>query len=616
MDLEDLEKQLKRKIYKESYYRFFIWAFNILFPEELYEDAPHVEFLCSVLQKEAERIRRREEKDQDIIINIPPRTSKSLICSVVFNAWVWIEMPSATFISVSFDEDLSLLNAQLTRDLIKSDQYQALFSDVFQIRSDVDSKSFFMNTKTGFRLSKTIGSNITGHKGLFCFPAGQLISTNRGPIDIAKIVNEKLDVWVNSYCEELQLEQLMPINNYLKHSYTGKLYTIKSLIRDIICTEEHLIFTQRGWVQAKDLTLQDSLMRERSHFFYNIQSLDFAQVENVEVYNLEVDCNNNYYIGSFLVHNCIIDDPQNPKTSESANGRQIVIDYYQGALYNRLTPANLGLRLIVMQRLHQSDLTGHLLKENPNGYRHICLPAEVSEKISPPSFREKYVDGLLDPKRLSKKTLLGFFKTLGGRSYAGQYDQIPGAKEGTIFKRKFWEIILPELVYRDPNVSPIHFVIDTAYTAKTKNDPTALWAGFKKDNILYTIEVREVWLEFGDLCDFIISWTASLGRSNMSLVYIEPKASGKSVVQQLRATTMLNVLESRNPDGDKVTRANAVIPILQANRNILIAGTYIENYLDQLCLFPEATHDDMVDVTVNAINEILLGQNDLDIFFI
>jgi hypothetical protein len=65
-------------------------------------------------------------------------------------------------IAISFDEKLSLSNAQYSKDIIKSKEYQDLFGDIFQIRKDVDSKERFANNKGGERLSATTGANITG----------------------------------------------------------------------------------------------------------------------------------------------------------------------------------------------------------------------------------------------------------------------------------------------------------------------------------------------------------------------------------------------------------------------------------------------------------------------
>lgn len=475
---KELEVSLKRKVLEESYYEFFKWSFVQLFPNEQLVPNFHIKYLCDELQKEVERIIRKEEKEEDIIANIPPRSSKSLIVSVSLNAWAWIKDPTIPFIAVSFDEDLSYLNAQYCKDLIKSDEYQLLFGHIFQIRKDANSKGYFMNDKGGFRLSKTTGGNITGHKGTII----------------------------------------------------------------------------------------------------------------------------------------IVDDPQNPKTAESEVKRTEAITYYTNALYNRLTPINLGIRIIIMQRLHENDLTGYLLKNNGEDYRHICLPARLSSDVKPASLVSYYKEGLLDPVRLSDKILSSFERTLGSRGYTGQYQQTPSPDEGGIWKKEWFDIINPLFLQRDPKESPVNVYIDGAYTEKTENDPTGILTTFTVDNTIYIVDFQELWLEFPALIAWLQTYCQSMGVNSYSRVVIEPKASGKSIVQTLRATTSHNVIESPPPTDDKITRAHAKSPTLEGRRVKLVDGRYIENFLNKIALFPNADHDEAVDLVVMAIDDNLNGGPDF--FFV
>lgn len=476
---KELENELKREIFKDSYYEFFKWAFKILYPNEKYEDSFHIKYLCDLLQEESERILQRKRKTKDVIINIPPRTSKSLLTSVCYLPWVWLKNPYATFICVSFDDELSMLNSQLSKDIIKSDEYQELFGDIYQIRKDADSKGYYANDKGGFRLSKTTGSNITGHKGLFV----------------------------------------------------------------------------------------------------------------------------------------IVDDPQNPKTSESEVFRKAATVYYTNSLYNRLTPAQLGVRIIVMQRLHDEDLSGYLLKKDPNSYRHICLPAEVSDLVKPVHLKSLYsLDGLLDPIRLDKGTLLTFKSTLGSRGYSGQYGQTPSPEEGGIIKKTWFDIYKWDEVVRDPTNNVVHFFVDGAYTKNTENDPTGILACFRQNNVLYIIDVQIKYLEFPELCRFLIDYVKRLGSLN-SKVFVEPKANGKSIVQQMRDQTMLNFVEAPNPELDKKSRAYSITAKLEARRVRLIDGMWIEETLKQWAAFPNAAHDEEVDLLVMAVKELLQDTN-ADFYFL
>lgn len=473
-------KAVKKELLMKSYYHFFKWAFKILIPNEPYVDAPHVKYLCDLLQGELERMERNETKTNDLIINIPPRTSKSLIFSIVWPAWVWTRVPSTKFICVSFDDALSLLNASQSRDLIESESYQELFGSYVNIRSDSNAKSLFENTRGGRRLSKTTGSNITG------FGASILL----------------------------------------------------------------------------------------------------------------------------------LDDVQNPSTVMSEVKREGVVQYYTNALYNRLTPANLGVRINIQQRLHEEDLSGYLL-ESKGRYTHINLPAIESENINPPECKTLYTDGFLDPRRLGKDVLEDMSNTLGSYGYSSQYLMSPIPAEGGILKRNWFNIVEPEDIVRDGQKNPIHFFLDTAYTDKTANDPTAIMAAFKKGNEIYIIRSEEKWLEFPDLIKYINDFTKEYGYTSDSKIYVEPKASGKSVVQMIKDGTNLNIIEDESPDVDKITRLFGISPIVESRRINIINGGWVQNFMSQVCsISPDykTKHDDMADTLIMAVRRLLV-KNDFDFGF-
>ncbi len=475
--LSSLEVALRRTVYLNSYHEFFKWSFQVLFPNEKYEDSFHIKYLCDYLQDEVERIIRKEEKDKDVIVNIPPRTSKSLICSVALNAWIWTKAPYLPFITVSFDEKLTLINAQYCRDIIKSDEYQKLFGDIYQIRRDEDSKSYFKTTKGGFRLSATTGANITGHKGAII----------------------------------------------------------------------------------------------------------------------------------------IVDDPQNPKTSESPIERQTTINYYTQSLYNRLTPINLGLRVIVMQRLHQEDLTGYLLENHPEMYHHICLPATKDDNVKPKHLKIYYskLTGLLDPIRLSTKVLSQFKKTLGSRAFAGQYGQKPAPDEGGLIDVNWFEIVEPTALVRNLEQNPICFWLDTASTDKTKNDPTSILTGVKIGRYAYVIDVKEVYMKTPQLLKYLKNvHSKKFQLSPNSMWYIEPKNSGHAIADMLRDETDFNVVFTKPPDTDKYTRVAAETPKWEAGRVKMVKGPYLKKFLEQCKFFPNATHDDMVD-TLQMFSYTVFDENEI-----
>lgn len=301
----------------------------------------------------------------------------------------------------------------------------------------------------------------------------------------------------------------------------------------------------------------------------------------------------------------VIDDPQNPQLARSEVERENANRFFNETLRSRLNNPDKGMFIVIMQRLHENDLTGMLLNLEPEKWRHICLPAEVSDNVKPLELKEHYTDGLLFPERLSAGVLESFKTGLGSYGYSGQYSQLPSPDEGGIIKRD-WFNIIKELP-KDNNNNPMHikwdFFLDTAYTAKQENDATALLCAGYDGQQLYIKEIKAVRLEFPELIEEIKRFAMANGYTNQSRIYIEPKASGKSIVQQLKRQTGLNVIEDKPPTQDKVSRVNGVSAVIEAGRVNLLDGRYIDAFLNECAAFPNGSHDDRVDTLVMALDK-------------
>jgi predicted phage terminase large subunit-like protein len=311
----------------------------------------------------------------------------------------------------------------------------------------------------------------------------------------------------------------------------------------------------------------------------------------------------------------IVDDPQNPKTAESEVERGNCTKYYVESLYNRLTPLNLGVRIVVQQRLHHEDLTGYLVNNDADGYTHICLPAELSKEVKPIHLANNYRNGLLDPVRLSLIELSKLRKQ-GSRYYAGQYLQLPSPDEGGILKREWFDIIDAATLSREPFNEPIHFFVDSAFTDKQENDPTAILACYKKNFNIYIVDVIQVWKNFPDLIRFLTEYVNKFQISDNSKLFIEEAASGYDIVSQLRATTKLNVIGIAKPKDSKVTRAHSITAKLEAKRAVLVNGAYVKDTVDEWAAFPNGSHDDRVDTLIHAVTQLLIGEDTPDVIWI
>ena len=164
-DMTVNEIDLIKDICEGSFYEFVQEFWN-----EVIEEDPiwnwHIEYLCNELQRMAEGVFAGKRKKHDLVINISPGTTKSTICTIMFPAWVWTRMPSARCICASYAHNLAMDLSRKCRDVIESDKYQEVWPDI-ALRSDQNTKTYFANTKKGYRLCVGVGGSVMGYHGHF-----------------------------------------------------------------------------------------------------------------------------------------------------------------------------------------------------------------------------------------------------------------------------------------------------------------------------------------------------------------------------------------------------------------------------------------------------------------
>ena len=135
------------------------------FWSEIIPEAPiynwHIEYLCKELQIIAERVKNRQPKEYDLIVNIPPGTSKSTLVTVMLPAWAWVIDPTIRNLTASYSASLSTDHALKSRDIIKSDLFKKMFPDI-EIKHDQDNKTHYKNTKGGERYATSVTGTVTG----------------------------------------------------------------------------------------------------------------------------------------------------------------------------------------------------------------------------------------------------------------------------------------------------------------------------------------------------------------------------------------------------------------------------------------------------------------------
>lgn len=288
-------------------------------------------------------------------------------------------------------------------------------------------------------------------------------------------------------------------------------------------------------------------------------------------------------------HLILIDDPiKDMEEARSEAVRRQLHDWYASVLYTRRQPDT--AIVLVQTRWHFDDLAGWLLREQKEeGWDVLNLPAiaEVDEgwrKSGDPLWPEKFPLEDLNATR----------RVTGTAVWSALYQQRPVPEEGSIFKAEWWQRYdeIPELTL-------IILSADTAFKAGSSNDYSVVTAWGVAKNGFYLLHVWRQRAEFPQLKRQLESMAAQF---NPHAILVEDKASGQSLIQELQQSTRLPIRPVK-VDADKVTRAHAVSPLVEAGRVFLPkAAPWLADFLDELSTFPAGAHDDIVDSTTQALN--------------
>ena len=294
----------------------------------------------------------------------------------------------------------------------------------------------------------------------------------------------------------------------------------------------------------------------------------------------------------------IIDDPvKDAMEAASSTYRERVWSWYTDVFLTRLH--NNSKIVLIMTRWHEDDLAGRLLEHEPDKWTVVRIPA-IREDLDDAEDPRELGEALWE-ERHSKERLLDV-EQRSPRTYASLYQQRPSIEGGNIIKRDWFGHVTQAEFSRLHDSEPIVFFLDTAYTEKTENDPSGIIATCKIGNDLYVTHAQKVMMKFPELIRFIPQYARQHGYTPRSSIRIEPKANGISVIDQLKATSGLNVVSTPSPKDSKETRLNAASPTIECGRVILVDGAWNEGLVDEICGFPTKPHDEYVDVLCYAID--------------
>lgn len=307
----------------------------------------------------------------------------------------------------------------------------------------------------------------------------------------------------------------------------------------------------------------------------------------------------------------IVDDPIKAKDADSDAIRTTANTWWDETMSTRGNDPKTVSKVIIMQRLHDDDLTGHVLSKMRDGgehYEHLCLPAEYEPRVFVSGIGwsdPRTEDGaLLWPDRFNQENVQALKKSLGSYGASGQLQQRPTPRGGGMIKRAWWKFY---------KVAPTEFdrVVDSWDMTFKDSKSSDFVAGQKWGKLGANVYLLS---RIHDRMDFP---TAQQAVKNLAAIppqapakLVEDKANGAAIIASLKA--IIAGLIAVEPDGSKQARAAAVSPFIEAGNCYLpdpSIAPWVEEFIAECASFPLGAHDDDVDAMSQALARLLLGRS-------
>jgi predicted phage terminase large subunit-like protein len=346
----------------------------------------------------------------------------------------------------------------------------------------------------------------------------------------------------------------------------------------------------------------------------------------------------------------IIDDPHSVDGANSDAQRESTVQWFLEAVPTRLNNPDSSAIVVVMQRLHEADVSGTILDKRL-GYDHVMLPMEYDPLRATPTQLgiedPRQTDReLLFPARFPQEVVDRDSRVMGPYATAGQFQQEPTPRGGGVIKPGWWETWMEE------GYPPFDYIIasiDTAYTTKTENDFSAMtvWGVFSGDystmraeNFVNArgkfrnnaeeaarfdegIKIRDMldvdpesvprvmlmaaWQERLELSDLVTKVAATCRKFKVDKLLVEGKASGLSVAQELRRLYGAEdwAVQLINPGSlDKLARVYSIQHLFSEGMIYAPDRQWADAVIRQCEVFPKGKHDDLVDTVSQALRHL------------
>lgn len=297
------------------------------------------------------------------------------------------------------------------------------------------------------------------------------------------------------------------------------------------------------------------------------------------------------------------DDPHSVEAAISDLQRETAIRVFQETLPTRLNNPDSSAIVIVMQRLHEADVSGFIL-EDDYGYDHLCLPMEFEPErrcTTSLGFEDprQHEDDLLFPERFPRHVVDRDKKIMGSMAVAGQFQQRPAPRGGGFFE---WAKL--EVVKAAPRIKSAVRYWDKAGSEGAGDYTAGVKIGLGDDGLFYVLDVvRGQWA--APERERIIKQTAQLDGVGVNIwIEQEPGSGGKESAESTVRSLAGYTVKAERPTGEKSSRAEPYSVQVEAGNVKLVAGAWNHDFIEEHKAFPVGKHDDQIDGSSGAFNKL------------
>lgn len=303
------------------------------------------------------------------------------------------------------------------------------------------------------------------------------------------------------------------------------------------------------------------------------------------------------------------------KASDAATKeRERTNQWYDDNIYQRLNVKNDGVIILVMQRLHEYDLTAHLM-EASDEWELLELRAIAEEdeayQIEKYGRRVTHVrkkGDALHPTMESVEQLLNLKKRNGGYTFAAQYQQAPAADKEALIRAEWFKRFSLDQIHQNRMVNDTRYLQrmgfttviqswDTACTANERSDYSVCVTLGVKDKQFYVLDVFRDKLSFKELNDAV---HAQRGLFFPDKIIVEQAPASEHLIESLRDSYL--PIKRHKPVGDKHTRLSSVSGYAESGQIYLPENArWLDDFLMEITRFPNVRNDDQVDAFTQAM---------------